>query len=427
MATSFSITTPSNSVLLNSNLQGHAVFTVTNISGRINRGRARVVPKNTAAAAWLKLEDAAERDFVIASTQQFSVAITVPPNSPAGSYLFDLQMIGVENPDEDLAQSPTVTFEVPASAPKPKFPWWILIAAAVVLLVIVGILIAVLRPQPLAVPDVSGITQAAAERQLEAAGLRVQGVTFQASAAVPNTLVIGSDPAAGAQVEPGSAVSLIISTGPQPTPTPIPTLTPTAAPTATLGLSITLSPVTLIAHYPLQTNANDVTNQTGPMTLVNAPFTAGGVSCNGVYEGSGAPNFCKITTPQLTEFNFNAFSISARFKPADTREMPVFVGGRNFRWIGFLLLENGHVGLLHNNSSKIDCGQSYTPGTTYQATITYNGTTARLYLNNTLACSQNIALNHDNDANISTTNYSNGRTFFGTIGDLRVYRSVITP
>ncbi len=432
MDNSFLITTPSNSVLLNSTLQGHAVFTVTNISGRINRGRVRAVAKNTVASGWITLEGENERDFAIAGTQQFSVAIAVPPTAPPGSYMFDLEVVGVENPDEDLAQGPTVTFEVPIQ-PKRKFPWWIVIAAGVVLLVIIGILIAVLSPKPLAIPDVSGITQAAAERQLVAAGFKVQGVTFQPSSAIPNNLVLGTDPAAGTKVDPGSALTLIVSSGPQATATP--TITPTAVftntpiPTVTPTVTppIAPPPTGLLAHYPLINNPNDITNQMAPITLVNAPFNPGGVFCNGVYENSGNPNFCKILTPQLTGFNFNSFSISVRFRPAEKKYMPVFVGGNSFRWIGFLLLENGHVALLYNNNNTVDCGLSYTPGTFYGAMVTYDGSTAKLYLDNIQACSKSFTLVNGGDANVGSTNYSNASTFFGTFGDLRIYRTVITP
>ena len=39
----------------------------------------------------------------------------------------------------------------------------------------------------------------------------------------------------------------------------------------------------LIAHYPLSSDANDVTGNQAPMTLINTPFQDGGIYCNGNY------------------------------------------------------------------------------------------------------------------------------------------------
>ncbi|WP_269192197.1 Stk1 family PASTA domain-containing Ser/Thr kinase [Blastococcus sp. VKM Ac-2987] len=65
-----------------------------------------------------------------------------------------------------------------------------------------------------AVPPFSGLDQAAAERALADAGLVLGGVETQASATVPEGQVVESDPRSGVQVEEGSAVSLVISGGP---------------------------------------------------------------------------------------------------------------------------------------------------------------------------------------------------------------------
>ena len=65
-----------------------------------------------------------------------------------------------------------------------------------------------------AVPSVAGKDANAATNQLEAAGFSVSNQTQQASDTVPSGTVIGTNPAAGAQVGSGSAVSLIVSSGP---------------------------------------------------------------------------------------------------------------------------------------------------------------------------------------------------------------------
>ena len=50
---------------------------------------------------------------------------------------------------------------------------------------------------------------------LKAAQLAVGQVTPQASATVPEGSVVSSAPAAGVEVDPGSAVDLVVSTGPR--------------------------------------------------------------------------------------------------------------------------------------------------------------------------------------------------------------------
>jgi hypothetical protein len=64
------------------------------------------------------------------------------------------------------------------------------------------------------VPNVVGQTQAAATSAIQSAGLVVGTITSTASSTVASGSVISENPAAGAQVNPGSAVALVISAGP---------------------------------------------------------------------------------------------------------------------------------------------------------------------------------------------------------------------
>jgi hypothetical protein len=68
------------------------------------------------------------------------------------------------------------------------------------------------------VPNVVGQTQVAATTALTSAGLIAGTVTTGTSLTVPSGSVIGTSPAAGAQVNFGSAVNLVISTGLPPAP-----------------------------------------------------------------------------------------------------------------------------------------------------------------------------------------------------------------
>ena len=67
-----------------------------------------------------------------------------------------------------------------------------------------------------AVPNVVGETQAAATTALTAAGLVLGTATTQSSSTVPSGSVISENPAAGTEVNVGSAVNLVVSSGPVP-------------------------------------------------------------------------------------------------------------------------------------------------------------------------------------------------------------------
>jgi MYXO-CTERM domain-containing protein len=76
---------------------------------------------------------------------------------------------------------------------------------------------------PVATPNVVNQTEAAATAALTGAGLAVGTVTRESSATVPSGSVISQSPASGANVASGSAVALVVSTGPSTPTTPPPT------------------------------------------------------------------------------------------------------------------------------------------------------------------------------------------------------------
>ena len=78
------------------------------------------------------------------------------------------------------------------------------------------------KPQA-TVPDLTGMSQSNAEAALADAGLKLGTVAQEQSDTVPAGAVIRQDPPAGEEVDKGSSVSIVVSTGsPSPTPTPSP-------------------------------------------------------------------------------------------------------------------------------------------------------------------------------------------------------------
>jgi eukaryotic-like serine/threonine-protein kinase len=200
-----------------------------------------------------------------------------------------------------------------------------------------------------------------------------------------------------------------------------------AAATATSHAATATAIARLVAHYPLTEDAVDVSGKQANATLENAPFVDESVYCNGIYSGSGASNACVISTPTLNGFDFNSFSIEVEFNAAVLRRMPVVVGGRSFRWIGFELNQDGSISLLYNNSNRESCSVSYEVDEWYTALLTYDGSQARLYLDGELGCTVSFNLNHGNDRDVSVINYSNGTIFMGNVRELKIYNEPIVP
>ncbi|WP_224248384.1 COG1470 family protein [Hyalangium gracile] len=145
MPRAFDITAATESVNLSASGQGELAFTVSNALRAPVRARATVMMAGQAQREWASVSGGEERDFALDGTQQFTVKLQVPPGTPPGRYTFHLLVTNVANPDEQYADGPTVAFIVPEAAPPQKkpFPWWIVVLAAGVLL-IVGAVVAIL-------------------------------------------------------------------------------------------------------------------------------------------------------------------------------------------------------------------------------------------------------------------------------------------
>jgi hypothetical protein len=112
------------------------------------------------------------------------------------------------------------------------------------------------------VPSVKGQTKASAKSELEGAGLALGSVGSAYSSSVTAGLVLSQSPAAGADVAPGTAVSITLSKGPAPVvatpkPTPKPTVAPNVSPTPTVSPTPdpTASPTPEISPTPVPTAA----------------------------------------------------------------------------------------------------------------------------------------------------------------------------
>ncbi|MFN8517973.1 MAG: PASTA domain-containing protein [Chloroflexota bacterium] len=85
-------------------------------------------------------------------------------------------------------------------------------------------------PSPVAVPDLRGVAESDAVNQLLDLGLEPGERAEAFDDQVANGSVISTDPEAGTELPPGTAVDYVVSLGGEPTPTPEPTPSPVAVP-----------------------------------------------------------------------------------------------------------------------------------------------------------------------------------------------------
>jgi hypothetical protein len=116
-ASVFTITTPSVSVTLTENRTGEVPFTVTNVSNRKVRARARITPASGAPAEWFSVVGDSEQDFEVGAARQFVVRVDPPLGAAAGTYAFRLDAVGIEHPDDDYSEGPSCQVTIPASPP----------------------------------------------------------------------------------------------------------------------------------------------------------------------------------------------------------------------------------------------------------------------------------------------------------------------
>jgi hypothetical protein len=212
MARVFAITTAGTSLRAGATGKAECAFTVSNASRRPLRGRAEVKAIGPAQRGWATIAGDVERDFPVDGTHQFVATIAVPSGTPAGTYSFRLDVVSTANPDEDYAEGPTVSLEVAARAPAKTFPWWIVAAAAVLVLVVAGIVTYLLwRPATtgIEVPYVVGLKLPEAEAALRKANLRVGGPFLrQATTAAEDNVVQEQRPTARSRLDPQGVVEL---------------------------------------------------------------------------------------------------------------------------------------------------------------------------------------------------------------------------
>lgn len=177
----------------------------------------------------------------------------------------------------------------------------------------------------------------------------------------------------------------------------------------------------LIAHYPLDNSASDITGNNGDMELLNIPFEDGGIYSDGTYfYDDENPNHAQ--TPIIEYFNFASFVVDFEFKIVASERQPIIIAGRTGRWIGLVINHDGYAQLLHNNS-LVDSSQiPIEPGRWYTAKISYAEGVGSIYIDGELGASDEFSIDPvRRRAEFMTTNFSNGTALRGWLRNLRIY------
>jgi hypothetical protein len=126
MASPFSITTGTNTIEIGKQRYATALFTVTNRNDRALTGRSMLVmdPPYDSHSDWLRLKppQESERYFPVNGVQDYIVEVNVPVEALAGAYIFHLDMLDIDNPDETYTPGPTVRLQVAHPEPEPPPP-----------------------------------------------------------------------------------------------------------------------------------------------------------------------------------------------------------------------------------------------------------------------------------------------------------------
>jgi hypothetical protein len=236
VSTQWVVTNASSRITLDAQKQGETTFTVSNPAMNADRAVFEVVPGDGADRAWFTVTDP-QRMVPGTGSVPYLVKVAVPAQAPAGSYSVQGRVYSADSaPEESSVLSGRVLLDVGAAPapvePKPK-PWWLVAVAALVVLVI-GVVTWLLvaggdEPAPIAgggtpstsasasappreakVPNLLGLTEDQATKELAATGLAVGTVKRKHDPANKDK-VLSQGTAATTVVPGGTKVDLVVA------------------------------------------------------------------------------------------------------------------------------------------------------------------------------------------------------------------------
>jgi beta-lactam-binding protein with PASTA domain len=164
-----------------------------------------------------------------------------------------------------------------------------------------------------AVPNVVGLSQAAATSAITGAGLVVGSVTPQSSATVPSGEIISELPAAAASANPGSSVNLVVSMG------------PTEPQSLDLASVMTLYAFSDVGVKPIDGGLDGYGNAYTALESGNAGAIVEWSGATFTLLGAGVPSAVANTTITLPQNSYSALEILATGVNGGARSQPLIV------------------------------------------------------------------------------------------------------
>jgi len=187
MTTKWVITSAADKIVLDNQRAGEITFTVSNPTPSADRAVLEVVPGEGADASWFATTDP-QRSVPGGGSVSYLVKVAVSADAIPGQRSVQGRVYSSDlAPEEGSVLSGRILFDVPgAAAPAPKRrPWWLLAVAALVL-VVVGVVVWLVVPSGNAAP-VAGPSRSASP----SASASASASATPATATVPNLQGLG--------------------------------------------------------------------------------------------------------------------------------------------------------------------------------------------------------------------------------------------
>ena len=216
-------------------------------------------------------------------------------------------------------------------------------------------------PCPVAVPNVVNMTQVAAESDITAVGLTVGNVTTACDGSIAAGSVISSDPAGGTSVPPGTAVDIVVSTGPCPQVPDVVNMTQADAESAIVAAGLTVGNVTTACDDTIA--AGSVIISGPPVGVSVVPGTSIGIVVSSGQCVQNTPMVYFNTLPtQLSDGSGKVeVSVEVDDSNGDDCRLKVEYSEDNITWHS-ATIEQGTVVTEFGSTPDVDNSESYQIG-----------------------------------------------------------------
>jgi hypothetical protein len=180
----------------------------------------------------------------------------------------------------------------------------------------------------------------------------------------------------------------------------------------------------LIASWPLENSASDVSGKQQAVTTNKTTFQGGALWCPG-NNGGTDPYGSAMLAPTIQGLNLNNFTIKFDFYTPNIQRQPIVIIGTGCRWFGAEMDADGSMAMLVNNVDRTSTGVKFNAGQWNTVQLKYANGNAQMLLNGQVISSKNVQFDlgpcGTGDTRIGTSNYSNASAYTGYIRNLQVF------